>query len=97
MWIEVTNSCDAICAHLTADVYDAVKDKRAQVLSVRDTAVMRSVLGASESGESLETLAVQDVFLRCMNERGYDEGQQREMTECFNEIILSLEEEAACE
>lgn len=97
VWIEVTHTGDAICAHLTADVYDAVKDKRAQVLSVRDTAVMRSVLGASESGESLETLAVQDVFLRCMNERGYDEGQQREMTECFNEIILSLEEEAACE
>ncbi len=97
VWIEVTHTGDAICAHLTADVFDAVKDKRAQILSVRDTAVMRSVLGASEPGESLETLAVQDVFLRCMNERGYDEGQQREMTECFNEIILSLEEEAACE
>jgi exonuclease SbcD len=97
VWIEVTHTGDAICAHLTADVYEAVKDKRAQVLSVRDTAVMKSALGAAGPAETLETLSVQEVFLRCMRENGYGGDQQRGMIECFNEIISSLEEEAACE
>jgi hypothetical protein len=97
VWIEVTHTGDTLCSHLSADVYDAVKDKRAQVLSVRDAAAVKNAIGAAGSAETLETVSVQDVFLRCMNEAGYGEDQQREMIGCFNEVIASLEEEAACE
>lgn len=97
VWIEVTHTGDTPCAHLSADVHDAVKDSRAQVLSVRDAAAVRSAIGAEVPAETLETVSVQDVFVRCMNEAGYGEDQQREMIDCFNEIIASFEEEAACE
>ena len=97
IWIEVTHTGDTLCAHLSADVYDAVKDKPAQVLSVRDTAAVKNAIGASGSAETLETVAVQDVFLRCLTEGGYSEAQQHEMIDCFDEIIAAMEEAAACE
>ena len=97
VWIEVTHTGDTLCAHLSADVYDAVKDKRAQVLSVRDAAAVKSAIGASDAAETLETVAVQDVFLRCLKEGGYGETQRQEMIDCFDEIVGLMEEEAACE
>jgi Type 5 capsule protein repressor C terminal. len=96
VWIEVTHTGDTLCPHLSADVYDAVKNRRAEVLSVRDAAAVRSAIGASDPAESLETLAVQDVFLRCLDEGGYSGEQRREMIGCFDEIVASLEEDAAC-
>lgn len=97
VWIEVTHTGDTLCAHLSADVYDAVKDKRAQVLSVRDAAAVKSAIGASGPAETLETVAVQDVFLRCLKEGGYGDAQRQEMIACFDEIVATMEEEAACE
>ena len=97
VWIEVTHTGNTLCAHLAADVYDAVKDRRAEVLSVRDAAAVRSAIGAASPAESLDTVSVQDVFLRCLMEGGYGEDQQREMMDCFDEIVAAMEEEAACE
>jgi len=95
VWVEVTHTGDTLCSHLSADAYEAVKGGQAQVLSVRDAAAVKNALGASGPAETLDTVSVQDVFLRCMREAGYGEDQQREMTGCFNEIVASLEEEAA--
>ncbi len=95
-WVEVTHTGDAICAHLMADAQDAIKGGQAQLLSVRDAAATRDALRASGEAETLEALAVQDVFLRCLTEGGYSEDQRQGMLECFNEIVASLEEEAAC-
>ncbi len=91
VWLEVTYTGKDIIPSLSADIFAAVKDKRAEVLSIRNDAVLSGILEAA-SGETLDTLKVQDVFLRCMDGNSISDEYKKELIDCFNEIVAEIEE-----
>ncbi len=95
VWVEVTYTGTDACPHLAADVNDAVKGGHAQVLSIRATGAAGQSISAGET-ETLETLSVQDVFLRCL-ESAQLSGEQREtLIGGFNELVAGLEDAESC-
>ena len=95
VWVEVTYTGEAVCPHLAADVHDAVKGGRAQVLSIRTMGAYGPAVRADEA-ETLETLSVQDVFLRCLESGAVDEADRQALIDCFNEIVSGLEDAESC-
>lgn len=95
VWVEVTYTGEAACPHLAADVHDAVKGGRAQVLSIRAMGTYGPAIKAEEA-ETLETLTVQDVFLRCLMSGAADEADRQALIDCFNEIVSGLEDAESC-
>jgi exonuclease SbcD len=91
VWVEVTYTGKEILPSLSADIFAAVKDKSAEVLSIRNDAVLSSILEAA-SGETLDTLKVQDVFLRCIDGNTLSDAHRKELIDCFNEIVAEVEE-----
>jgi hypothetical protein len=91
VWIEATYTGRDIIPSLSADIFAVVKGGKAEVLGIRNDAVLSSILEAA-SGETLDTLKVQDVFLRCVENNDFSEEHRRELIECFNEIVSGIEE-----
>jgi exonuclease SbcD len=91
VWIEVTYTGKEILPSLSADIFAAVKDGQAQILRIRNDAVLSSILEAA-SEETLDTLKVQEVFLRCIEGNTLSEAHQKELIDCFNEILADVEE-----
>ncbi len=94
-WVEVTYTGTQACPHLAADVNDAVKGGRAQVLSIRAAGAAGQSINAGEA-ETLETLSVQDVFLRCLESAGIGEEQREVLIGGFNELVAGLEDAESC-
>lgn len=94
-WVEVTYTGTDACPHLASDVNDAVKGGRAQVLSIRAAGAAGRSISADEA-ETLETLSVQDVFLRCLESAGISGEQRGALISGFNEIIAGLEDAESC-
>lgn len=96
VWVEVTYSGGAACPHLSADVAETVRGGCAEVLSIRNTAAAGAMLESTDESETLESLSVQDVFLRCIGKDAYSEEDTSALVECFNEIIREMEEADTC-
>ncbi len=96
VWVEVTYTGEAACPHLSADVAEAVRGGCAEVLSIRNTAAAAAMLESADESESLASMSVQDVFLRCIGKDAYNEEDTEALVECFNEIIREMEEAETC-
>jgi exonuclease SbcD len=95
VWVEVTYTGNTGCPHLAADVNDAVKGGRAQVLSIRTAGAAGQTIRADEA-ETLETLTVQDVFLRCLDSAVESDDQREMLIDGFNEIVAGMEDAESC-
>ncbi len=91
VWLEVTYTGKEILPSLSADIFAAVRDRNAHVLGIRNDAVLSGILEAAQ-GETLDTLAVQDVFLRCIEGNVFTDEHKKELIDCFNEIVAGIEE-----
>ncbi len=91
VWVEVTYTGREIIPSLSADIFAAVKGGMAEVIGIRNDAVLSSILEAA-SQETLDTLKVQDVFLRCMEGNEFSDAHRKELIDCFNEIVADIEE-----
>ncbi len=96
VWIEVTYTGGDPCPHLRTDVADAVSGGCAEVLSIRNTAAAGAALEAADESQSLKSMSVQDVFLRCIGADALGEDEVSTLADCFNEIIRELEEADTC-
>jgi hypothetical protein len=54
------------------------------------------MLESADESESLESMSVQDVFLRCIGKDAYSEEDTAALVDCFNEIIREMEEAETC-
>lgn len=97
VWAEVTYTGEEAQASLTYDISEAVKGRRAEVLGIRNNQMMRRILKAEDTEQTLETMSVQDVFLKCLDTQTLGEKARGEMIACFNEIAAEVEERDACE
>lgn len=91
VWIEAAYTGSDIIPSLSADIFGAVRGGKADILSIRNDAALSGILEAS-CGETLDTLKVQDVFLRCLDANDISEKHRKELIDCFNEIISCMED-----
>jgi len=96
VWVEVTYTGEAACPHLSADVAEAVSGGQAEVLIIRNTAAAGAMLESADESESLASMSVQDVFLRCIAKDAYSEEDTKALVDCFNEVIREMEEAETC-
>ncbi len=96
VWVEVTYTGEEACPHLSADVAQAVRGGQAEVLIIRNTAAASAILESANESESLESISVQDVFLRCIGKDLYSDEDTAVLVDCFNEIIREMEEADTC-
>ncbi|MDD5018725.1 MAG: exonuclease SbcCD subunit D C-terminal domain-containing protein [Eubacteriales bacterium] len=96
VWVEVTYTGDGICPGLSADIHTIVKDGKAEVLSIRNNAVLKRILASSGGGETLESMKVQDVFIKCIENNTFEDKHKRELIDCFDEIVAALEGGQSC-
>ena len=97
VWVEVTYTGGDIRPGLSADVYDTVKGGRAEVLSIKNASVFNSILESAGDMDTLETMKVQDVFIKCLGNNTFDDVQYKELVDCFDEIVAEIEGKETCE
>ncbi len=96
VWIEVTYTDEVACPHLSADIAEAMKDAKAQVLCIRNHSAAMGMTGITYEAQSLNAMSVQDVFLSCIDEDAYNDEDKQALIDCFNEIIRVVEEAESC-
>ena len=96
-WVEVTYIGKEHRSSLAFDVNEAVKGTGVEVLSIRSRAAVSSILSAQAETQTLESMKVQDVFLRCLDDNEVHGQRRDEMIRCFDEIVRDVEESDLCE
>ncbi len=96
-WVEVTYTGKEHRSSLAFDVNEAVKGTGVEVLSIRSRAAVSSILSAQAETQTLESMRVQDVFLRCLDDNEVHGQRRDEMIRCFDEIVRDVEESDLCE
>ncbi|MGI5849251.1 MAG: exonuclease SbcCD subunit D C-terminal domain-containing protein [Christensenellales bacterium] len=96
VWIEVTYTGKEVLPELSFDVYEAVRGKKAEVLSIRNAAILSNIVETSDNLDTLETMRVEDVFLRCIENNSFSNQHSQELIDCFNEIVAELEGKDTC-
>jgi DNA repair exonuclease SbcCD nuclease subunit len=91
VWIEAAYTGSDIIPSLSADIFAAVRGGKADVLGIRNDAILSNILEAA-SGETLDTLKVQDVFLRLLDANAVSGQYRKELIDCFNEIVSEMED-----
>ena len=97
VWTEVTYTGSELRSSLSFDINEAVKGTEISVLSIRNKAVLQSIISAQSKTQTLDSMKVSDVFLRCMDDNEISGSRRDEMTACFNEIVREVEESDLCE
>ena len=92
VWIEAAYTGSSPWPSLLYDVGEAVAGGHAQVLRVRNDAMVREILGAEAAAQALSAMRVGDVFEKSLDENDVDPAQRAALTACFNEILAAVEE-----
>ena len=96
-WAEVTYTGKEHRASLAFDISEAVKGTGVDVLSIRNKAAISSIINARGEMQSLESMKVQDVFLKCLDDNEVHGQRRQEMISCFDDIVREVEENDLCE
>ena len=96
-WAEVTYTGKEHRSSLAFDVNEAVKGTGVEVLSIRSRAALSSIINAQSDTQTLESMKVQDVFLRCLDDNEVQGSRREDMINCFDEIVRDVEESDLCE
>ncbi|MBT3319090.1 MAG: exonuclease subunit SbcD [Clostridia bacterium] len=97
VWVEVTYTGSELRSSLSFDINEAVRGSDISVLSIRNKAIIDSIIGATQISQTLESMKVADVFLRCMDDNEISGSRREHMTADFNEIVREVQERDLCE
>ena len=97
VWVEVTYTGSELRSSLSFDINEAVKGSEIKVLSIRNKAVIDSIISATEKTQTLDSMKVSDVFLRCMDDNEVSGSRREQMIADFNEIVREVQECDSCE
>ena len=97
VWIEVMYTGKEAALHLHTDVEAAVGGGRAEVLSTKNNTVVDRIISEMGHARTLDTMSVQDVFLKCIDGQGFSGKHIEELKDCFDDVVAELEGGALCE
>lgn len=92
-WLEIEYSGDEIAANLTELINESIIDSNMEIRRIKNRRIIDKVLNKKFSGETLDDLDLNDVFLRCLDSNNVTECERPDLIQSYNEIIVSLHEQ----
>lgn len=93
IWIELLYEGETVIPDLRERLLAAVEGTRVEVLRIRNSRLYDFALQQTREAESLDDLGADEVFERCLEARGIDEGQRPGLRQAFAEIVARLDRE----
>lgn len=91
-WIEIEYTGTEVLDNLRDIFVESLADSKMQIIRIKNKKVSEQVLQSVKHGETLDDLDVYDVFARCLDSFSVPEENRRELLNCYQEIIQSIQE-----
>ncbi|MBQ7529843.1 exonuclease SbcCD subunit D C-terminal domain-containing protein [bacterium] len=91
-WVEIIYEGQEEIANLRERVAEIVENSELQVLRIKDTRLLKSILSQSPAEEKLADLDVKDIFQRLLTLNNVPEDQQTELMQTYLEAVQELQE-----
>jgi len=92
-WLEIVRTDAPATGELREQLEEYISGSALEILRIRSSAAQQQSLDATHDGESLEELAVDEVFERCLNAHDIPEDQRPELRRLYHEVRVSLDED----
>jgi exonuclease SbcD len=89
-WLEVTYSGEEVIGDLRERLETAICATQMEILMVKNTRIIDSVLGQIHAEETLDNLNVDDVFERCLAAHEVAQEQRAQLLSAYHETLSSL-------
>ena len=92
-WLEVVYEGDEILGDLRERLEAAIADTGMEILRIKNSRIIDSVLGQMHAEETLDDLDVHDVFARRLALENLPEEQRQELLHAYRETLSSLHDD----
>lgn len=92
-WLEVIYEGDEVISDLRERMESFISDTEIEILRIKNNKIADRMLRQMNEEETLEELNVYEVFQRCLDAHNIPEEQRPELTNAYQEILLSLYED----
>jgi exonuclease SbcD len=92
-WLEIEYTGSDIIGNLREILDETLADSSMEIRRIKNRRLIDRVIGTIDENETLDDLNVSDVFERCLDAFDVPDEDREELTESYNEIIKSLDEE----
>ena len=92
-WLEIVYEGSEVIGDLRERLEDAISDTQIEILRIKNTRIIESVLGQTYAEETLDDLNVNDVFEQCLAVHAVPEEQRPGLLRTYQEAVLSLQED----
>jgi exonuclease SbcD len=92
-WLEVIYEGDEVISDLRERMEYFISDTEIEILRIKNNKIADRMLRQMNEEETLEELNVYEVFQRCLDAHNIPEEQRPELTNAYQEILLSLYED----
>lgn len=92
-WLEVIYEGDEVISDLRERMESFISDTEIEILRIKNNKIADRMLRQMNEEETLEELNVYEVFQRCLDAHNIPEEQRPELTNVYQEILLSLYED----
>ncbi len=93
VWLEIVSTGVPVTGDLREQLETHIAGSALEILRIRNGAIPQYALNAMDEGESLEELAVDEVFERCLGAHDIPEEQRPELRRLYREVRVSLDED----
>jgi exonuclease SbcD len=92
-WLEIEYTGDEVIGDLRDRLDQAISGTTMEILRIRNSRLVDSVLGQMHAEETLDDLDVEEVFLRRLAREPLSEEQQQELLATYRETLSSLHDD----
>lgn len=92
-WLEIEYTGDEVIGDLRDRLDQAISGTTMEILRIRNSRLVDSVLGRMHAEETLDDLDVEEVFLRRLARAALPEEQQQELLATYRETLSSLHDD----
>jgi exonuclease SbcD len=92
-WLEIVYEGEELLGDLRERLDAAIEGTDVDILRVHNKRIMQQVLSQQHEEETLDTLHVNEVFARCLQQYNIPEEQRPSLLQAYQEIIVALHEE----
>jgi exonuclease SbcD len=92
-WLEIEYTGDEVIGDLRDRLDQAIAGTAMEILRIRNSRLVDSVLGRMHAEETLDDLNVEEVFLRRLARAALPEEQQQELLATYRETLSSLHDD----
>jgi DNA repair protein SbcD/Mre11 len=94
-WLEIEYTGSDIIGNLRDTLEEELGDSPMEIRRIKNQRIIEKILGAATQNETLDDLNENDVFERCLETLNVPLKDRRDLTQSYNEILKSLNEEDA--